>query len=176
MNLKSFCAIHKIGVVKLDPDGKFYTTYFSKDEINRLHGLKALFYVDSGALVLGNSHADGGIQLLQPYKKEFYVSGEMEGYEYLSNPFYKNSYIQKASSINSNRTAGWTQIPTVPARCSVIDTRGSNCPFLMLSNPNFGRYIYNRYATFEYLNEILDLDELLSKQRPSMFGRLFRRN
>lgn len=164
MKYKLFCERHRIGTMKIVPDKRLQTLHFSPKDIEKLYKLNVLFDVGKGGLVLGNSHVDGGIQLIQPYKgfKEFYIVGEMEGYEYISRPVYTETYHDLFYSINNDCKENWKTLPVIPDNCQVIDTRSATPPFLMVSR--YDHYIYNRYATYRHLEKILTMDELLKEE------------
>jgi len=76
---------------------------FSIEEIHKLNDLKIVFNGEKGGLVLGNSHDDGGIHLLQLdiEKNIIKYAGEMEGFEYLSSPLKSELHSNDLVRINN---------------------------------------------------------------------------
>ena len=55
-----------------------------------------------GGLVIGNSHDDNGINFIRAYNDyEYYVSHEIEGFEYLMGVYPTNSHLSKLEKINN---------------------------------------------------------------------------
>ena len=79
----------------------------------------------SGALILGKSHQEGGIHLLQPISEDrLRYTGEMEGWEYLSPPLTDPEIIEKFKAINEKtKNDRFPLSPefTIPTGCKILD-------------------------------------------------------
>ncbi|WP_318344076.1 hypothetical protein [Flagellimonas baculiformis] len=157
-----FCIKHGIGKWEWNFDSTIPITelIFSTEEIYKLNDLKVIFSGEKGGLVLGNSHNDGGIHLLQLDidKNIMKYVGEMEGFEYLSSPLKSEKHLNELSELNNLTTEiDVSKKVTIPKGCNIIDTSNIDVPVILLSG--FKQFIINKNSTFNYLNKILEIEK-----------------
>ncbi|MDX8554557.1 hypothetical protein MK851_13115 [Tenacibaculum sp. 1B UA] len=115
-----------------------------------------------GGLILGNSHANGGIKVIRQYQNEelYEVIAEFEGWEYILNPLTTTKEIQQLTLINSefNNTKDEFIEYKIPKDIKVIDTR----PLLeniketnkLILLDKWSQFIINKHSTKKYLTEL----------------------
>lgn len=135
------------------------TEYFHLNaEVNIFDGRR-------GGLILGNSHLEGGIHLLQ-YKPEinkFRLVGEMEGWEFITAPLKNQYFREQFDHLNKSIIPTSMEIKTdfnIPKGCPIIDTQNLQLSILFISVNN--QYIINRFATKEHINNLIELNEKMS--------------
>ena len=133
---------------------------FSINEIHKLNDLKIVFSGENGGFVLGNSHDNGGIHLLQLDidKNVIKYAGEMEGYEYLSSPLKSKQHLNELFKINSlTNDIDINKQITIPESCNIIDTSGIEVAVILLSG--LKQFIINKKSTFNYIKEIIEIEK-----------------
>ena len=152
---------HDFNKSVIDENGFHYV--FDMDEFHRLIDLTVVGNGQSGGLIIGNLHIEGGIHLLQQFtyldKLMIKYVGEMEGWEYLSGPILHESHGQLLSEINSIEKMGLSSAKTnfkPPDNCKILDLSDSAVPFVLLSPHR--QFIINRKATALHINRILEIE------------------
>ena len=133
---------------------------FSIEEIHKLNDLKILFNGENGGFVLGNSHDDGGIHLLQLDIEKNIVkyAGEMEGYEYLSSPLKSELHSNELIKINNlTLEIDPNKKITLPKTCNIIDASDIDVPVILLSG--YKQFIINKKSSFNFINEIIEIEK-----------------
>jgi hypothetical protein len=134
---------------------------FTVDEFHKIIDFDIVFYGQEGGLIMGNLHTQGGIHLIQPdFEKGIlkYI-GEMEGWEYLSSPLKSKTHGKDLEKINNmglrNKNEELVKF-TIPNNCRIVDTFDVPIPVVLLSG--YKQFIINRFATRNYINEILEIE------------------
>lgn len=140
---------------------KKYYLEISLEEFYKLNNLQVIFDGSKGGLVLGKSHAEGGIHFIQQCAEDRlrYV-GEMEGWEYLTLPIRDEDIANQFDSINRDNPHISPEIKTdfeIPSNCKVIDTSRVDIPVILISS--LGHVVINRFATKNEINKIIELDK-----------------
>ena len=133
---------------------------FSINDFHKLNDLKIIFNGKDGGLVLGNSHDNGGIHLLQLdlEKDTIKYAGEMEGFEYLSSPLKSEKHSNELSELNSLKIEiDITKEIIIPKDCNIIDTSNIKVPVILLSG--YKQFILNKKSTFNYLDKIIEIEK-----------------
>ncbi|TMM29655.1 hypothetical protein FDT66_11115 [Polaribacter aestuariivivens] len=138
---------------------------FTIEEFDILKKKNLVFDGTKGGLILGNSHLNGGIHLINfTNNQTVKYFGEIEGWEYLTSPyngfdidnFEKFKYINEGTR-NTNR-----HIKTefrIPENCKVLDLRNIKVPFLLIDNDE-QQAIINRFATKKHIRKLIEIDEI----------------
>ncbi len=160
ISFEEFYEKHKLGKWKnLDSQKPHFE--FSKKELENLYEMECVFSGHDGGLVLGKSHAKGGIHLLQQISENaFKYNGEMEGWEYLTAPETTYLFGHCFEEINHRTKPTSKYLKTnfkIPEDCKIIDTSNANIAFILISP--YRQYIINRFATKKHIEEIIELDE-----------------
>lgn len=110
-----------------------------------------------GGLVLGPSHDDGGIQILCKRNNEYVWKGEMEGYEFIINPFATERHHKKINTLNfaSIGYSPFFEPYDVPKSVRVIDcqpvTINSKSFTKWIGFSDYSQWIVNKAATQHHL-------------------------
>lgn len=156
----SFCAVRDIGKWNFS-NGTTPVYEFDQSDFQRLCDLNVVYDGTHGGLILGNSHLDGGIHLIQPINDNRYkYAGEMEGWEYLTFPIINEDFQKKFIHLNDSTPNEGYHIQTnfnIPSGCKVIDTTKTKIPFLLLTE--YPHFIFNRFATKKHIDEIMEWDK-----------------
>lgn len=146
---REFCTSNRVDSFE-DINGELYITQAGFELICRL-----VKVIDgrNGGLVLGKSHSDGGIHLLQKNANGTYrYVGEMEGNEYLSPPKLPTSIFKELEKINCNASE---ILEDIPKNIDIIDLRNERIQIINLSTTT--QFIVNKVATMSNLNRIIEI-------------------
>lgn len=138
----------------------YYKQFFTNDTVNEY--LKNDLAIDgtTGGLILGPSHADGGIYILANYGYGYYLIAEYEGFEFLLNPFAKkkhSNYFDLYNRYNEDKTESFDEyVPDDSIK--IIDTRieknnDFNSKFIILDIRGQCE-LFNKYSTRIYLAQL----------------------
>lgn len=114
-----------------------------------------------GGLIIGPSHLEGGISIIMnDSKNDFYTILEVEGWEYLLNPFSTDKNLEELENINSEYSERLNEFYeyTLPENISILNCtpKTINGKFFKPVIP-FGRnaqMIINKVSTQRYLDKI----------------------
>jgi hypothetical protein len=135
-----------------------------------------------GGLVLGPSHDDNGIQMIRKQGDEYLWIAEMEGYEYLVNPFATDRHHGRLEKINSSVYPSIFLFEEYPVQAGIttIDCRPvlvdglSHTKWIGLTK--YSQWIVNKAATQGNLLELNRLNlgrhELHKKAKSNFFIKL----
>lgn len=145
----------------------YYEKFFSVEDVKSLFADGYAVDGTNGGLVLGPSHEDGGIYMLQFIGYGYHLVGEMEGYEYFLNPgasAYFFSSFRHFNDYEKDKTEHFNEYP-VPGDITIIDARLSKnsiykSKFLVFEN-RFEFGICNKFSTRRNLSEINGLNNSL---------------
>ena len=134
--------------------------------------IQSLFYLNSiidstkGGLLVGNSHKNGGIKLIDEIEEwDYKFIAELEGWEYLVNPIASKKELERLIQINDefkNEKSEFTAY-TIPKNISVINTI-SNLPNSVVPNKYllYGidrQFVVNKYSTKKYIVELNEINK-----------------
>ena len=109
-----------------------------------------------GGLILGNFHSEGGIPVIQnSHGNEYEIIAEVEGYEYLMNPFLTSEELNIVDNINKAYSTRDIDRYSVPSHIKLINAQ-ENAVILMGTGAQF---IINQYATLKNLQFLDDLNK-----------------
>ena len=126
----------------------------NKENVELISGIR-------GGLVLGRSHLQGGIQIFNEYGQAIYPTGglirtrqcEMQGGEYVLNPFATTKHIKRINEINDSvKDKFLTPIFIKTSAKHIIDCR--KIPNVLFYVETSGQFIINRQATINHLEEL----------------------
>ena len=156
-----FCRQKNIG--KWNFDFKNFENSFELtfDEFHEIGDLKIVFNGENGGLVLGNSHSQGGIHLLQQdfEKNILKYAGEMEGFEYLSTPLKSEEHSLELYNINELKPEidlNSEYKIKIPEKCKIINTTDIPVPIILLSG--YKQFIINKKSSLKYIKEIIEIE------------------
>jgi hypothetical protein len=115
----------------------------------------------SGGIILGMSHAEGGIKIWQktPENDGYRLKGEVEGFEYIFNPGASHCFRNIFSSINKyeeHLQEKWVDYE-IPNNISLIDARRKfESKFILLDG---GFSIINKFSTKCYLQTLQKMND-----------------
>lgn len=148
----------------IEKEGKLMLTLADLKVIVQRDGI---FDGTLGGLILGNSHSDGGIKVIRQYKNEelYEVFAELEGYEYLLNPFITTKemeYLKKLNMEFDNTNEKFVEYD-IPIGIGIIDTK-SNLDNIKETNKYIllderAQWIINKHSTKKYLIELDNLNK-----------------
>ncbi|WP_438423992.1 hypothetical protein [Aquimarina macrocephali] len=158
MDFDKFCKKNQIGTYKMNPDTKNVSLHFSPIELKKLFKLNGVIKAQKGGFVFGKNHDEGGIKIIEPYfgKKEYYVSIEMEGNEYLTDFTKNENILNEFKLINKDYKPKWREEIEIPKKCKIIDTTKLETQCILIEQTP--RMIINCYATNKHLEKIISLD------------------
>jgi hypothetical protein len=137
--------------------------FFCFEEIEKYKSLGLTVDGTKGGLLLGNSHENGGIQMLFKYSDGYRLRGEVEGKEYLVNSEASKlfaselryiSNIKRDEPIFMNREVDLTNI-------TIIDCRVNNVTFsskFLLVDEHDSWHIINMYSTIGHLHRLENIN------------------
>jgi hypothetical protein len=137
--------------------------WFSRDTFNWM--IHAGWVVDgrAGGLVLGRTHAEGDIIMVQSAHDgtdRAFIAGTMEDGEYLLNPRSSVSELARLKEINELRAdiPSDLVISTIGEECRVLNTHCA--PLDKLLWIEAGQFIVNAFATSKHLKELESLNDI----------------
>lgn len=146
---KKFCIDNEITYT---PDSENYFN-FSESEWNKIERLTKIFDGSKGGIVIGKTHAEGGIHLFIKLSDGSYrYWGEMEGKEFISPPNLSEKQFEMLVAINDK--IGTSEI-SVLEDFEVIDLTKESLQILLLSDSN--QFIIKKESTLTNLKEILEV-------------------
>ena len=120
----------------------------------------------SGGLIIGNSHADGGIKVIHKDDLDrFEITFEVEGYEFLLNPFAtksKQNYVQELNERHKKEIKDFVpydipkHIKTIDARPKIISGIEHQRLIIFSAMP---QQILNKVSSKNYLEELNKLNK-----------------
>jgi hypothetical protein len=163
--LIGFCKSKKIGKDFESPLRK-NAFFFSlnTEELNIVSNEHGCADLSKGGLILGKSHREGGVLIVQivqlnPYPL-FAVVGELEGNEYVVSTETYRKHKQKFDSINKSiKPNSQSYAPAVielVAGCKVHDIRKFDIQMVITLE---GSMVINSFATRDHLKRIIELDK-----------------
>ncbi|NPD47326.1 MULTISPECIES: hypothetical protein [unclassified Lentimicrobium] len=119
----------------------------------------------SGGIVLGDSHDEGGIFVIHLTEEgECKLTYELEGFEFLMNPFGTEEYLRELLNINKESKNKLIEFENyeIPNEVAVVDARTKNIngvdykKVLILSkNPQM---VLNKHSTLKYLKRLNEIN------------------
>lgn len=159
---KFFELCEKLSIGRKVVTGIFKFDFFiTVDEFNQLLNVTQVGQVSGGCVVLGNSHDEGGIHLLQPQlNNELKYGGEMEGFEYVSKPFaiegIENEFKRVNKIGNLKKPTDFKPKLNTELEYDIMDMSNIETPILVMTG--FQHFIFNTYSSTVMLDEILEID------------------
>lgn len=75
---------------------------FTVEDLIPLVDANGIVDCTKGGLILGNSHADGGIKVIRQWKKDLYeIAFEFEGFEYIMHPDATEKHLEYLTNLNN---------------------------------------------------------------------------
>lgn len=134
--------------------------YLTYNEVNELKANNCLISAIDGGLLLGPSHANGGIFMLYQYSERFRVIGEVEGYEYIVKAKAARRHSDRISEIGNMKRDFYEDFFEYPIDINIqtinaISTNKDLCNSkFMVMDFQGGWSIVNKYSTSKYLTEL----------------------
>jgi len=119
-----------------------------------------------GGLILGNTHAEGGIKVIRQYSNEelYEVIAEFEGWEYILNPFTTSKECEILTKINSEFVGSKETFLEfeIPEGVDILDTRTAfekrkDLNKLILLG-QYSQFIINKFSTKKHLTLLNELN------------------
>lgn len=138
-----------------------------------LSELKPLIYANQiidgtkGRIIIGNSNSEGDIKVIRQYNNDelYEVLAELEGWEYILNPFTSKKEIESLTKINSE-FVGTNKLFhefKITENIDILDTRSifKNKKKLnkLIYLGKFPQFIINKYSTAKHLTTINKLNK-----------------
>jgi len=139
--------------------------------ISARRGLGLLIDAFDGGLMIGPSHEDGGIVYVHEFRGSWGMA-EMEGYEFLINPWASTRYEEELLRINDEQWSLGAGGPFTPFDVHIevpkLDVRVADSWFgdKWLCMIEFRQFIVNRYSTAKYLHRLVEINRYSLGQRP----------
>lgn len=145
----------------------FASTHFLSNQLfELLLNDNRIIDAQKGGLVLGNSHAQGGIQMIQKDSHGYRIVGEMEGYEYLINPTSLKKCNLEIQLLNIETSRDFSYNPTYQIPDSITTINVSTNQILLLSSDS--QYIVNATATEKHLHRLETINRWTHKPIPKI--------
>lgn len=119
-----------------------------------------------GGLLIGPSHKEDGIQVIDIVGDEFCWFAEFEGWEYIVNPFGSTEYHNELETINllTEELPNFFETYEIPEGIKTIDCRPviiQNARFTKwLIKGNLPQWIINRESSKKYLQRLNEINEV----------------
>jgi hypothetical protein len=135
----------------------FYKQFFSFDLVDKYTSMGLTADGTKGGLLLGPSHADGGINVLIKYAEGYRVMANFEGQEYLLNPGASQHFSGRLHDLNQHdidlllrpeQPSDLTGITTID--CFTDNTHFLKSKFLLI-DARGDHFIINKYSTWRHL-------------------------
>ncbi len=135
--------------------------------IQELLKYKLIVEAPRGGLVIGPSHDEGGIVMFKAsneFENEFEVVAEIEGWEFLANPFATAQYMEEFVNINQEMDGTLPFTPyEIPEDILILDAMpvmvaGVKVKKWILLGPK-GQYVVNRHSTQKHLTWLHETNE-----------------
>lgn len=110
----------------------------------------------SGGLVLGRTHEDSGIFLIQEVQDHFVFAAEMEGWEYLMCPQATEKYFDRLNEINNDRHSDLCEV-RITEHTRIINTHALGHDKLIWMS-NYNQFIVSRAATQRHFSELEEMN------------------
>lgn len=167
LNFLDFCKKLSIGNFNYNPIELKARFELSASEFELLESKVRVFDGYLGGLILGRSHLEGGIHLLQyqSLTKKYTLAGEMEGWEFLSAPLTSQYYFNQFKNLNESVIPKEMREKTqfeFPNNCPVINTEYFQPSVLLISSRD--HFIVNRFATEKHIETLIALNNEMNTE------------
>lgn len=141
----------------------FYKQFFSFQTIDTYTSLGLTADGTKGGLLLGQSHADGGINILIKYSDGYRLMANVEGQEYFLNPGATGHFSGRLHDINNHDTdklLGLRQ-PSDLTGVTTIDCFSDDTFFkskFLLIDARGEHFIVNKYSTWRHLDTLEEMN------------------
>jgi hypothetical protein len=152
--------------VRVVPGQQFPTIELGSKELRDLIVDGMILNAKYGGLVLGNMHSHGGIQIIrQSTLEHVQVIAEMEGWEYILNPFATEKYAKRLTEINAEfaSTRNVFSPYRIGVEISMLDAKPRNIQgkevskILLIGDES--QFIINKFSTSKHLEELNELNQ-----------------
>lgn len=117
------------------------------------HGGKFI-NLSNGGLVIGKSHEEGGIKLCKRIGDKYYYFADMEGYEFIVNPYSTQKYMERLKEINSYNEK--TELGPLDNNKTYSYFDFGEYDIALISDYN--QFIINKNASMKFLDELTDMN------------------
>lgn len=139
-------------------NGKAFLTI---NELRLFVAMDAILDGTKGGLIIGNTHDILGIKLImETAENKYEIIGEIEGWEYLMNPFATSKYRNELHLINDELKNSKKEFVEYPVTDSIDKLNAE--PFIegisftskIILLGKYPQFVVNKYSTKEYIEQL----------------------